>query len=124
MTPAALRFYRLADGPRMLTETEQNLLRLGEQEIDAVLDDGKRYGQKGGDGPNAGKTASTYRVVLPDGTYQKKSFTCHEAEAVAGYFRVPGDGKLFIGGIWPSEQAFLDMYGDTRGYTFVKAVKV
>ena len=89
-----------------------------------MLDDGKRYGQKGGDGPNTGKKASTYRVTLPDGEHRKKSFNCHEPEAVAGYFRMPGEGKLYIGGIWPSEQAFVEMYGDTRGYTFVKAVKI
>lgn len=130
MTPAALRLYTLAkcnllslaDRP-MLTKEEQALLRLGEQEIDAVMD--KRYGQKGGDGPNTGKKASKYRVELPDGTVQyKRSFTCREQEAVAGYFKLKDTDELYIGGIWPSEQAFIDAHGETCGYTFIKAVKV
>jgi len=33
------------------------------------------YGQKGGEGPNKGRKATTYRAILPDGSVvEKKSF--------------------------------------------------
>ena len=89
------------------------------------MSDGKQYGQKGGDGPNTGKKATRYKVELPNGTTQyKRSYNCHEPEAVAGCFRLTGKSELCVGGIWPSEAAFIEMHGDQHGYTFVKAVAV
>jgi hypothetical protein len=121
MTPSARLLSRTGKEPRILTLTEQNLLRLGELEIDAVME--TRYGQKSGDGPNTGKTAIRYRIEFPDGSvHHKRSFTVREQEAVAGVFTFAG--TLHIAGIWASQQEFETMHGSNHGYTFLKAVKV
>ncbi len=121
MTPSTRLLSCTGKEPRMLTLTEQNLLRLGELEIDAVME--TRYGQKGGDGPNTGKTATRYRIDFPDGSvHHKRSFTVREQEAVAGVFTFAG--TLHIAGIWASQQEFETMHGANHGYTFLKAVKV
>lgn len=41
------------------------------------------YGRRGGDGPTAGKKASTYTAILPDGRKaRKRSYDVHTDEAI------------------------------------------
>lgn len=56
-----------------------------------------RYGQKGGDGPTAGKKAVTFSVVLPDGTKQRKRSFGTNADPVA--YAYQHDGSWHVAGI-------------------------
>lgn len=58
------------------------------------------YGQRGGQGPTAGKKSVLYRVLLPDGSSAtKRSFADHGLFAQARAFRSKS-GKI-IAGVWP-----------------------
>lgn len=50
------------------------------------------YGQKGGDGPTAGKKAAKYDVTLPNGrTKRKSSFKVYESQAIAVCYLAKGE---------------------------------
>jgi hypothetical protein len=67
------------------------------------------YGQKGGQGPTAGRKAVTYRATLPDGSVAtKRSFHVDSAEAHLGCYQ--HDGKWYVSAVvaspqpWPRQQ--------------------
>ena len=54
------------------------------------------YGQRGGQGPNTGKRATTYEVELPDGTKaRKRNYNVHADAAWAGIYHF--EGRWFVG---------------------------
>lgn len=56
------------------------------------------YGQKGGEGPNTGKKAATYRFTMPDGTVAKKrSFKVDQETAYALVYEFRG--KWYVSAI-------------------------
>lgn len=60
------------------------------------------FGQRGGMGPNTGKNAVKYRVVLPDGEHFKRSYRDHGPKAVATAFTGAG-GKVHVA-IWGQDE--------------------
>lgn len=59
----------------------------------------RTYGRKGGEGPNAGQKASTYRVRFPDGTSaEKRVFHAIQPQAVA--FVYEHQGTWFCAGVY------------------------
>lgn len=56
------------------------------------------YGQKGGIGPTAGRTAATYEVTFPDGTTaRKRSYFVDADEATIGCYL--HEGKWYAAGV-------------------------
>lgn len=52
----------------------------------------RTYGRKGGEGPNTGKIASTYRVRFPDGTSaEKRVFHAIQPQAIAYIYEHGGN---------------------------------
>jgi hypothetical protein len=57
-----------------------------------------RYGQRDGDGPTAGKKATTYEATLPDGIIRrKKSFQVDTPDAYMSIYQ--HDGVWYLAGI-------------------------
>lgn len=83
-----------------------------------------RYGQKGGDSPTAGKRASVYQAVLPDGsTITKRSFTVHSEDARLHIYRIPrrNPNRWYLGGIYSLDDGPHEFAGEP---VFVPAVRI
>lgn len=62
------------------------------------------YGQRGGMGPNTGKKAVKYRVVLPDGSVHfKHTFRDHGDTAIATAFVPACSGKVYVA-VWGQDE--------------------
>lgn len=69
-----------------------------------------RYGQKGGDGPNQGKKATTYEVTLPDGRkFKKRIFNSDKDKLIATAF-LDRDQKVHVA-VWIDEPAWEGDFG-------------
>ena len=76
------------------------------------------YGKRGGTSTNAGKKASTYEAVLPDGRkVTKKSFHVHQDVALLGCFQLNGVWRF--SGIAP-DAATIEAWGQR----FVEARRI
>lgn len=74
-----------------------------------------RYGRKNGTSKNAGRKATTYTAVMPDGsTVKKRSYQITTPTAYLGIYQ--HDGEWFTSGIAATPQKW-------PGQTFIRAVK-
>jgi hypothetical protein len=68
-----------------------------------------RYGQRGGDGPNTGKKATVYQVILPDGRqFKKRMYNSQKEELIATAF--VHEGKVRVA-VWMDEPAWEGEFG-------------
>ena len=75
------------------------------------------FGQRGGEGPNTKKRASTYEATLPDGKItHKKSYNVHSEIALIGCYQ--HDGRWQVAGVYAVDAPKVD------GQTFIEAKKM